>query len=198
VTDRRWVSGQIDISVLLAFGPGAFFLLILLVFVVTFTDLTDTAKQVFVTILSIAAAGVGAVIPGLLKIKMPYAEACGALAVFLLVYLNEPAVYRAVERLVGPPPHPGDQKVGEYLLSIDQSRFSDAWGLVDQEAKGLVIQSESAFNELYSQALSYSGKVVSRAKVGEAGISSPTGFPLGFYRTIKYEIYCKVRARDLL
>ncbi len=86
----------------LAFFYGAFLILIMLVIAVFFPRPTSFQYTVFRIVLAVAAAGVGAEIPGILKVKCKWLNASGALAVFVIVYYHSPAklvVQEEVEKL---------------------------------------------------------------------------------------------------
>ncbi|UCG58469.1 MAG: hypothetical protein JSU70_02970 [Phycisphaerales bacterium] len=98
---------------LVAFAFGVAFVIALLVLAIAFPDPTPFQYTVFRVVLSLAAAGVGAIIPGLLEAKAAtWIRASGALAVFVIVYFYSPAA------LVTPPPNgntpePNSPLVGE-------------------------------------------------------------------------------------
>lgn len=92
-----------NVNALLAFSFGASFITVLLILALCVPSPTPFQYTVFRVILSLAAAGVAAVIPGFLELDVtPHARfairAGGALAVFIVVYFLNPA------RLAGPPP----------------------------------------------------------------------------------------------
>jgi hypothetical protein len=73
------------------FAFGVAFVIVLLILAMFFPSPTDFQYFVFRTVLALAAAGVAALIPGLLDIDMPLIRAGGALAVLILVYKFTPA-----------------------------------------------------------------------------------------------------------
>jgi hypothetical protein len=84
----------------LAFGFGIVFVTAILSLVVVFPNPTSAQYEVFRIVIALAAGGVGAVIPGLLKISLDLGlstgqkmllRAGGALAVFVVVYFYSPA-----------------------------------------------------------------------------------------------------------
>ncbi|MCI5180544.1 MAG: hypothetical protein D3911_14735 [Candidatus Electrothrix sp. AW3_4] len=83
-------------TTLLAFIFGLCFVTALLVLAIWFPNPTAFQYTVFRITLALAAAGIAGVIPGMIRLKMqPGAmlmiHAGGALAVFVIVYLLEPA-----------------------------------------------------------------------------------------------------------
>jgi hypothetical protein len=88
-----FISGQITVDQLLAFGFGCVFVTALLVLAVAIPNPTNFTLFIFRVVLALAAAGVGAVLPGLLQIDLPAVRAGGALALAAMVYLiNPPAL----------------------------------------------------------------------------------------------------------
>lgn len=90
---RAWISGRLPIDTLLAFAFGATFLLLTILLEV-FLGRAETPLTIRVT-LALAAAGIGAALPGLLDFQASagksYAiKGSGALVFFLVVYLVNP------------------------------------------------------------------------------------------------------------
>lgn len=81
---------------------GIAFVVILIVLAIFFPNPTPFQYVVFRAVLALAAAGVGALIPGLLNIDIPAVKAGGALAVFVLIFYFSPAAL-----VVPPQPLPG-------------------------------------------------------------------------------------------
>jgi hypothetical protein len=74
-----------------AFGFGTLFVAIMLVLAVWIREPTPTQWFVFRVVLSLAAAGIGAIIPGLIQVDIhPYIRAGGAIALFVIVYWFNP------------------------------------------------------------------------------------------------------------
>lgn len=91
--NAHFIDGSISIDKLLAFVFGLVFVIVLLVFAVAIPTPTVFTAFVFRVVLSIAAAGVGAVLPGLLEVTLPGIRAGGALALAAVVYfMNPPAL----------------------------------------------------------------------------------------------------------
>lgn len=93
MTDQRF-------QMLLAFVFGVLFVAAILVLATVFPTPTKTQYEIFRIIISLAAGGVAAVIPGLLDLQMNLGitqqqklaiKAGGALAVFVIVYFYSPA-----------------------------------------------------------------------------------------------------------
>lgn len=80
----------------LAFAFGVVFLAAILAIVILIPSPTDDQMNIFRIVIALAAGGVAATIPGLLKLKMGQGKvfnltAGGAMAVFVIVYFFDPA-----------------------------------------------------------------------------------------------------------
>lgn len=88
-----------------AFGCGVLFVAVMLVIALAVPNPTPTQWFVFRVVLALAAAGIGAVIPGLIVVNVSnIVRASGAIALFVLVYLWNPP------QLVVQPPTPAIQQ----------------------------------------------------------------------------------------
>jgi len=87
-------SDELSHDASLAFGFGVVFVIVLLLIAFVVKDPTPTQWFVFRVILAIAAAGVGAAIPGLISVSIQsYIRAGGAIALFVLIYsINPPTL----------------------------------------------------------------------------------------------------------
>ena len=74
---NRWVSGKIGIDAVLAFVFGVVFVLALLILTVAIPNPTPSQEQTFRIVMSLAAAGVASVIPGMLTISATAVSASG-------------------------------------------------------------------------------------------------------------------------
>jgi hypothetical protein len=112
----------------LAFLFGAVFLVVVLVLALAFPHPTPFQYLVFRVVLSLAAAGVAAVIPGFLNIQVATGlKAGGALAVFAVVYYFNPAA------LVVPPPPPGVKAAASVDCAEDKRGSCAIWISVENE-----------------------------------------------------------------
>ena len=75
-----------------AFVFGVSFVIVLLALAIAFPDPTPFRYVVFRIVLSLAAAGVAAMVPGFLEVTVPgWIRASGALGVFVVIYFYNPA-----------------------------------------------------------------------------------------------------------
>jgi hypothetical protein len=81
---------------IVAFTMGAVFIIVLLILAVAIPNPTVPQWLTFKTVLTLAAAGIAAMIPGFLRVDLPLGiRAGGAIAVFIVVYFFNPAQYVA-------------------------------------------------------------------------------------------------------
>jgi hypothetical protein len=113
---------------LAAFGFGVIFLIALLTLAVAFPNPTSFQYTIFRIVLSLACAGVAAVIPGFLLVRTDTLgiaiRAGGAIAVFVVVYLINPAQLvvqpQSVVQHSTAPNSPNIQGVGGPVTIIEQ------------------------------------------------------------------------------
>ncbi len=182
---RGILSGTLDINVLLAFVFGVIFISVILVFAAFFPNPSSFSQWVFVIVTALAGAGIGAVIPGILKINLPYVKAGGALAVFALVLLNKPALVEKAAKFVPPADSPLPLAI-QYLERIDSRAIDAAWESLDAEAKQTVARDRAAYNFAYSNGRDPLGTVSKRVPMGTQELTSPNGYPPGIYRAIAF------------
>jgi hypothetical protein len=110
----------VNIEQFLAYSFGVLFIVILLIVALFVPEPTPFQYLVFRIVLSVAVAGVAAMIPGFINLKLgSWLRAGGALAVFAVVYLLNPAQLTGVEE-----PEPFDPALeGESLIII--AKFDD-------------------------------------------------------------------------
>src|SRR4051812_13585528 len=90
---------------ILAFSFGIIFIAILLIVAVLIPEPSATSYTVFRIVLALAAAGVGAVLPGFISINVGgWLRAGGAIALFVIVYFFAPAPVSPIEKKIEPPP----------------------------------------------------------------------------------------------
>src|SRR5712692_5357817 len=74
-----------------AFAFGVIFVIALLILAIAFPNPTPFQYTVFRIVLALSAAGVAAIIPGFIEIRMKQLiQAGGAIAVFVIVYFFSP------------------------------------------------------------------------------------------------------------
>jgi hypothetical protein len=119
---------------LLAFVFGVVFVTALLTLAVLFSEPTPFQYTVFRIVLALAAAGVAAVIPGILNVKLSFGvRAGGALAVFVIVYFFSPAALTDVTVRT-----PREIETGKLIVPqpADAGRAND---LLVTDAKALLV-----------------------------------------------------------
>jgi hypothetical protein len=182
---NRLITGNLDINVLLAFIFGVVFVSVMVGFAAFFTDPSPFAQWVFVIVTALAGAGVGAVIPGILKLSLPHVKAGGALAVFVLVLANKPGLVSRVAKFT-PPEEPPLPVAIAYLQLVDKKALGQAWSTLDSSAQETVARDRGAYKFSYENGRDPLGNVSARVPMGTQEVTSPPGFPLGIYRSIAF------------
>lgn len=139
---------QLNAQIIAAAAFGVSFVLILIYLAIRFPKPTHFQYNVFRTVLSLAAAGVGAMIPGFINLdltsgKVAAIRAGGALAVFVMIYFFNPAKLAATPRgeadelADNPPPIPPKLRTGVPFPKDKEEAFYRVWmKLVALEAAG--------------------------------------------------------------
>lgn len=111
---------------IVVFAFGSVFIVALLTLAIKFPEPTRFQYEVFKVVLSLAVAGVSAMIPGFVEVNLPsWVKAGGALAVFILVMYKNPAGL-----IVPPPPEPvkGTVILRDGFRFFEQSGYEFASG----------------------------------------------------------------------
>jgi hypothetical protein len=183
---QPWLTGSINLNVLLSFIFGVASLIAILVFATRYPNPTVFQVRVFLTTLALSAAGVGAVLPGFIEIKYKLAvRAAGALALFVIVYLFQPKIESGVITFVEPLQSP-EPIAAAYLHDVDSADIAGAWRQIDAEARGTVVDNFQTMERIYKSYRSPLGEVVSRRLSGMNSMQSPQGYPAGLYRGLSF------------
>lgn len=171
----------------LAFAFGVIFVSVLLYVATVVENPSALAIRVYVTVLALAAAGIGAILPGFLEIKYKnIVRAGGALGLGVLVYVNEPAIGTIVPKFTEP--RSQAQPVADaFLAAIDSGDPARSWALLSDQARHKVNDSESQWNELYKNNIAPLGAQESRIPTFKDRVESPQGAPPGIYRIFTYK-----------
>jgi uncharacterized protein DUF4019 len=169
-----------------AFAFGVIFVSVLLYLATVVTNPSPFALRVYITVLALSAAGVGAILPGFLEVQYKnYLRAGGAIALGVLVYMNEPAVGGVVTFVE--PKAPPEPVADRYLTAVDAGDWERAWSLMPSTARKHVRDSKTRFQNLYRAAVEPLGKPSSRVLLGASLATSPPGAPPGIYRILTYK-----------
>ena len=109
MTVKNWFEGQINTQAFLAFLFGIIFIILMLILAIAIHTPSNFQYFVFRVALSLAAAGIAAMIPGFITMDFNIGSriaisAVGAFVIFIIVYALEPAQI-VVEN---PPPSPNE------------------------------------------------------------------------------------------
>lgn len=198
---RSFVTGEVDIKTLIAFGFGAIFVITILVFTTVVNNPSPTAIWTYRVILALAAGGVAAILPGFIDVKYKsVVQAGGAVGVFVLVLVAFPAPAPAPAPSSVPAPAP--EKAAEvtsetfawptedagfaarkYVDLIDNGKLLEAYEGLDKAA-GIPWAS---FEASYKAGHAPLGAAVDRRQTGEQRGVDPPGKTKGGYVIITYQ-----------
>lgn len=175
------------LEICLAFAFGVIFVIILLYLATVEKNPTPLAIRVYVTVLALAGGGIGAVLPGFLEIQYKnFVRAGGAIALSVLIYLNEPTIGRNVVNFVEPKTS-AQPVANAFLSAIDSGDPSKSWALLSEAARRQVSNSQAAWDDLYKNDVLVLGHVESRVLIGQGQGESPPGAPPGIYHWYSYK-----------
>lgn len=183
-TNGFWASTTLD--KLLAFAFGVIFAGVLLYLATGIKNPEPLTIRIYVTVLSLAAAGVGAVIPGFIEVRYKgFVRAGGALALFAITYLSEPTIGKNVVSF--PEPKTSAQEViTPFLDALSSGKPKEAWAQLGPSGRSQVGDDEEKFLNLYRIDIAPLGTLESRIEIGESRAESPAGAPPGLYRVYSY------------
>lgn len=180
-------SERSSLDVWLAFAFGVIFVSVMLYLATVEKNPTPLAIRVYVTVLALAAGGVGAILPGFFEIQYKgFIRAGGALGMTALIYLNGPTIGKDVASFVEPKTA-AEPVAQSFLQAIDSGDPSHSWALLPETARSHVGGSETAWNELYHNVVVPLGHPESRTLIGESRDQSPSGAPPGLYHVYTYK-----------
>jgi hypothetical protein len=174
------LTGNLDINVLLGFVFGVVFLALMLAFSIFFPNPTGWQIKIWITTLALAAAGIGAVLPGFLEVKYKSViRATGALALFVIVYLFQPAIERSVPSFPEPTADPV-ATANKILEALDRGDVATAYNMFDPEQRQAITL--TTFESMYRNVRAPSGPAVSRILEQTQNLLNPPGLPPGRYQ----------------
>lgn len=171
----------------LAFSFGVIFVAALLYLATVEKNPSPVAIRVYITVLALAAGGIGAILPGFIEVRYKnILRAGGAMGLAVLVYSNEPAIGKNVVNFVEPKVS-AQPVIDAFFAAIDSGDYRKSWVLLPEMARQQVSGSESVWAELYKNDIVPLGKNESRTVVGQQHAQSPSGAPPGIYKGFAYK-----------
>ena len=171
---------------ILVFSFGVVFVSVILALVVFLPEPTTAQYVVFKTVLAIAAADVGAMLPGLLEVQINnFIRAGGAMAIFAVVYFYSPALIEQTRSIIVPKKDM-DETLSEWLSDMDSGEFVVAYKKLCDDSKKLYTQAQ--FVSLAKDQRAPLGEPTRRTRTFMQGATNPPGrtgtFSLVGYATI--------------
>lgn len=180
------IIGNLDINALLSFAFGIAFLVAMLAFATGFPNPTQLQVRVFVTVLALSAAGIGAVLPGYINVQYKsVVRAGGALGLFAVVYWFQPTIEQTAVRLVIPP-DPPEPVAAAFLSNVDAGDVTLTWQQLDPAARDAIVPDLKQYERIYKTFRHPLGTALSRDLIGVDAVQSPSGYPIGIYRSLTY------------
>jgi hypothetical protein len=172
-------------SLIAAFAFGVTFVVAVMSIALFRPNPTAFEYTVFRIVIALAAAGVGAVLPGFLDVQFKnWLRAGGALAIFVVVYFFAPVVPTPVDPVVDEPKVDAKAPADSWLALVDQQKYREAY---DAMAKGFQEKYPyTQFDELLARERGALGKLIDRTFVSSTPFVSPPGAPKGAYRQYVY------------
>jgi len=168
-----------------AFSFGLVFLTTVFTTALFKPDPTPYQYTVFRIVLSLAAAGIGAILPGLLEIRSKAISASGALGMFLVVYFGAPAALSPVLKEPEEISTNAQPVIEKWFKSMDAGDLRAAY---DQTSARFQSQyTYDQFAQVTNQYMKPLGKVRERKFSSTAFAQSPPGAPVGRYQYNMYE-----------
>jgi hypothetical protein len=138
------------------------------------------------TALSVAAAGIGAVLPGSLTVGYKNTiRAGGALGLFVIVWFFKPVIEDSVVQLKIPDTSP-DLVISAFLASIDQNDALKSFDQLDATMKEWAGVTLQTWKQILDTKQNNVGSAIKRQQVGITPYISPAGLPLGVYRQVNF------------
>lgn len=185
-------------EVVAAFCFGITFVVAILTIAIAVPTPTPFEYTVFRIVISLAAAGVGAILPGFIMVRYKdLVRAGGALALFLVVYFGAPvAVTPVQEGHVIEPAVSAEPVISHWLAGLDAQDYASAYQGFSDRFKSKF--TEEQFRQICKKSLGTVGPVVSRELIGTQSFLSPPGAPTGAYQQFMYETKYRDEARKVL
>lgn len=171
---------------ILAYLFGVIFVTAILIVAIVIDTPTPLQEFVFRVVISLAAAGIAAVIPGFINVDVNgFLRAGGAIAVFVIVYFTNPA---DISGTPGPGLVPdGDPKIAAevYLAKSDSLDLDGIWSSYSNAVSDGYNRSD--FEEAFKNVRAPLGELVQREFVGMDSRDSVDGMPPAHYRVFTFK-----------
>lgn len=175
---RKW-------EVIAAFVFGCVFLVTVIAIAIFNKNPTPFEYTIFRITIALAAAGIGAILPGFLHVRFKnLLRASGALALFAIVYFLPPAALPVDPPLEDELTSDAKIPIDNWLSLVDNGQYKNAYlSMADGFKKRYPF---AQFEELISGERSRLGKTGNRIFLSTTPYMSPPGAPKGYYRQYVY------------
>jgi hypothetical protein len=191
-TPRQW-------EVIASAGLGVVFIVSIGVLAIYSPKPSSYQYSLFRTVTALAAAGIGAILPGFLDITFKnWLRAGGAVALFVVVYFFAPAPPRIVDggtTTVEIPKASSQTAVSRWFALLDAGETGSAYQIMGSAFRANYPVSE--FQSLVGETRLKLGALQSRTLISTAPQQSPPGQPTGAYLNNTYRTRFKNDSRDI-
>ena len=171
---------------LLAFSFGVIFVTFILIIAWIDPNPSGFSYTVYRIVLSLAAAGVGAVIPGFITVRAgTWIRAGGAVALFVIVYFFGPAAIVDEPSVKPPPPETARKHADAWLALVDKGDYASAYRAMSPYFRSQYSQNDVA--DLISHERKNLGNISSRQINASTTAYNPPGMPKGYYITYGFK-----------
>lgn len=177
--------GKVNPETLLCFLFGVIFIAVTIFLSLNYSEPTAFQLRVFITVLSLAGAGIAAIIPGLIDISVKKrVRITGAMAIFTLIYFNHPDSENTVAK-IAQPLRSSVTVAGHFLQQLDKGEVEKAYQLFI--AAGHYAHDINLFRQVYQNIRLPLGNVIERKIVNVEFAKSLPDYPDGHYDLITWQ-----------
>jgi hypothetical protein len=182
---------------LLSFVFGVVFLSLILGIAILIPNPTGFSYTIFRIVIALAAAGIGAVIPGFISVQFrSILRAGGAIALFVIVYFFAPVALGQGEPNLGPPPKASARDAAEeWLQKVDSGDLEAAYAQMSEAFKARYSKQEVV--ELIQSERQALGRLQSRRMDAATNLENPPGQPKGYYQSYGFRSKFEMEPRPI-
>ncbi|CAB3901332.1 DUF4019 domain-containing protein [Achromobacter mucicolens] len=173
-------------TLIAAFTFGVVFVIAIILIAIFRPTPTEFEYTIFRIVIALAAAGVGAVLPGFLDVNFRnWLRAGGALAIFVVVYFFSPVGMTTVSTEVTPPKVDAKPAADEWLNYVDHADYQKAYDSMAKSFRDTYPYAQ--FDDIIGRTRGNLGIPINRKVYQTAPFFSPPGSKKGAYMQYIYE-----------
>lgn len=173
-------------TVIAAFSFGVTFVVAIFLIAIFRPNPTDFEYTIFRIVIALAAAGVGAVLPGFLDVSFKnWLRAGGALAIFVIVYFFAPVGTTSGGGEVIPPKADAQLAADDWLNHVDHADYRKAYDSMAKSFRDTYAYAQ--FEDIVGRTRGSLGNPVTRTIYSTEPFISPPGAKKGAYMHLIYK-----------